>query len=412
MAKRILTVPEIKSWKPKEKPYIMLAGDGFGVKVLPSGSKKFILRYRPKNTKSRRHITIGTFPRMSLKEAGSRAIKLKELIENGQDPITLREHNLSSPTLKQLTDDFIVRHSKPNNKTWKEDLRRLNKHLLTRTYKNIKAQDIKRSNLKRLLDNIARNNGKVEANRTFAVISKMFKWAVENEILEHTPCYGMTKPGGKETSKDRYLDENELAYFLKSLNNPAVNDSTRRALTLILFTGARPGEVCGMHRSEIHGEWWILPGERTKNGLEHKIYLTPTASELIPKNTGYIFENNATKKPITPRSLSEYLLRRFTPKKESKHTPKDTKSHTAPRMLKMRKFTPHDLRRTCGTHIRSLGFSEEVVKNVLNHTNQSITAVYNRYSYDKERQQAMMAWSNRINQILTGQTNSVIQLSA
>lgn len=342
---------------------------------------------------------------MSLRTAEDESYKLRKLIENGQDPLLMREQSISNPTLKHLSEDFIERHSKPNNKTWKEDQRRLNKHLLTRALSSIKACDVKRSTLKRLLDKVARINGKVEANRTFAVVSKMFKWAVENEILEHTPCYGMAKPGGKESSKDRYLDEEEIKYFLQSLNNPAVDDNTSRALKIILLTGARPGEVCGMHQSEIHGDWWILPPERTKNGLEHKLYLASTVKKIIAAKTGYIFKNKATGKPVTPRSLSEFLRRRFREKKDSKHTPKHTNTRTAPRSLDMRKFTPHDLRRTAGTHIRELGFSEEVVRNVLNHTNPSITAIYNRYSYDKEKQQAMESWSNRINQIITGKTS-------
>ena len=409
MSKKGFAVKQIEAYKAKSKVYTILTGDGFGLKVLPTGSKKFILRYYINN--HRRELTIGTFPLISLKEAEGESYKFRKLVEKGEDPLLIRKQQLKAPTLKQLADDFIERHSKVKKKTWKEDQRRLNKHLLSSTLKNTKAQDIKRADLKRLLDGIARNNGKVEANRTFAVTSKMFKWAVENEILEYTPCYGVTKPGGKETSKDRYLDEKEIKVFLQSLNNPSTDHNTKRALKLILFTGARPGEVCGMHHSEIHGDWWILPAERTKNSIEHKIYLTSTTKDLIGTGTGYVMESKRTNKPITPRSLSEYLLRRFSQKKESKHTPKNPHSRTAPKNLETRKFTPHDLRRTCGTHIRSLGFTEEVVKNILNHTNQSITAIYNRYSYDKEKQQALEAWSNRINQIITDQPNeNVVQL--
>jgi integrase len=62
---------------------------------------------------------------------------------------------------------------------------------------------------------------------------------------------------------------------------------------------------------------------------------------------------------------------------------------------KVEHFTPHDLRRTAATHIAKLGYGP-IVGKILNHTDQSVTAIYDRYSYDQEKQAALTAWGDAI----------------
>ncbi len=43
------------------------------------------------------------------------------------------------------------------------------------------------------------------------------------------------------------------------------------------------------------------------------------------------------------------------------------------------------------------GFCETVIGKILNHSEQSVTAIYDRYSYDKEKQMALEAWGEKLN---------------
>jgi integrase len=52
-------------------------------------------------------------------------------------------------------------------------------------------------------------------------------------------------------------------------------------------------------------------------------------------------------------------------------------------------FTPHDLRRTAGTTMAELGVPRFVVERVLNHTDRTVTSVYDRYSYSTEKMAAV-----------------------
>jgi integrase len=48
------------------------------------------------------------------------------------------------------------------------------------------------------------------------------------------------------------------------------------------------------------------------------------------------------------------------------------------------------------------GVQRLTVKKILNHADREITAVYDRYEYDKEKQKAMQIWDRQLTSILTG----------
>ena len=58
-------------------------------------------------------------------------------------------------------------------------------------------------------------------------------------------------------------------------------------------------------------------------------------------------------------------------------------------------WTLHDLRRTLRTHWAALGVSKEVAEKYINHISGShsgVTAIYDRYTYYPEMQQAVEKW--------------------
>jgi len=111
-----------------------------------------------------------------------------------------------------------------------------------------------------------------------------------------------------------------------------------------------------------------------------------------------------TGRPVHRHHLSQSVRRKFLPlskdEDKAKHIPKNPESRTYPKRWDFEKFTPHDLRRTCATHLVGLGFNQLLVGHILNHTDQSVTAIYNQYSYDKEKQEAMEAWEEKIRKLV------------
>jgi integrase len=65
-------------------------------------------------------------------------------------------------------------------------------------------------------------------------------------------------------------------------------------------------------------------------------------------------------------------------------------------------FRPHDLRRTAASHMTGMGINRLSVAKILNHAEREVTAVYDRHSYDQEKQQALEAWGARLEKIVAG----------
>jgi integrase len=61
-------------------------------------------------------------------------------------------------------------------------------------------------------------------------------------------------------------------------------------------------------------------------------------------------------------------------------------------------WNPHDIRRTVATRIaEALGeVGDKLVKRVLGHADQEVTAIYNRYAYVKEMRHVLTQWANEL----------------
>ncbi|KAB0670084.1 site-specific integrase [Oryzomonas sagensis] len=427
----------IQSLKPEEKKYYKREANGFTIRVMPSGVMTWLYVYTFDG--KRKEMNLGKLPGVTLKEARKRYNAAYNRHQEGFDPGATdrlaKEERRKAPTVSDLVSDYIDRHAKRFKRSWAKDERILNREVVT-AWGNRKAADIVKRDVILLLEKIVDRDAPAMANNTFQIIRKMFNWAVEQDILPHTPCTGVKLPSPK-LSRDRVLSEAEIKTLWSSLDRTdlCMSDDARRALKLILVTAQRPGEVIGMHSGEIDGQWWTIPAERAKNGKTHRVYLTATALALIGplkvlddktgemKTKGYIFPSPVKKskkqpgkeiiKPFGDTALAIAVGRNLAyPLADAKGKPlytKDGKPATENR-LSIDHFTPHDLRRTAATFMAKSGEMDEVIDAVLNHAKQGVIKVYNQYRYDKEKQAALETWERKLNSIITGTESNVIAL--
>ena len=60
----------------------------------------------------------------------------------------------------------------------------------------------------------------------------------------------------------------------------------------------------------------------------------------------------------------------------------------------------HDLRRTAGTVMASVGVPVSTISRILNHSDGGVTKIYNRFSYADEKRDALDRWGQRLEDIL------------
>jgi len=371
-----------------------------------SGSKAFYFYYRAGNIQRRPKIQVYNPPHYTLAMARKIAKKMRTDLNNGIDPQLQKRVQTASQSFADLADNFIEIYAKQNVKerTWKEYKRHLNTDAKP-AFKNLAANEITPEQIVALLDKITKR-GPVAANRTYATLSKMFRWARGRQAIPANPMLEIEKPNqSAERKRDRVLSDKEIekfwAWTMSDDFTQAENrlgDATRYALQLILVTGQRPGEVCQISDDQIEdldGQIiWTIPATVHKSGSAHVVPLSPLALEIIDRareirhqgsgsNRPQIFPSPRTVGSIRPDTISQRVQR-------------------SSDVLAMPRFTPHDLRRTAATNITSKvleGTQQSkrfVVARVLGHADQEVTSVYDRYAYLPEKITALDGWSNRL----------------
>ena len=57
----------------------------------------------------------------------------------------------------------------------------------------------------------------------------------------------------------------------------------------------------------------------------------------------------------------------------------------------------------------SIGVSRLVISKVLNHVESTVTAVYDRHSYDQEKKIALDKWANQLLRVVEDKESSIIE---
>lgn len=375
--------------------YIEWEGSGLGVRVSAQGRKSWIFMYRYE--KKSRMMTLGVYPSMSVAEAHKSHGKALFDVEKGQDPgarlVEKKREDRSAPTVENLKKEYLQKWAKTHKRTWREDDRMLEKDVIPKWGKR-KAESIKRRDVIRLLDGIVERGAPIVANRVLEIVRKMFNFGIEQDAVAINPCAGVRAPG-KETQRERVLSEDEIRSYWEGLDKADMAPATRVALKLLLVTAQRRGEVATAEKSEFDKDWWTIPGEKSKNGLSHRVPLSFLAVKLVREaiklsgDSPYLFPSLQTSKSITPGSLTKAISNNR-------------------EVLGADRFTPHDLRRTAASLMTGAGIDRLVVKKILNHADRDVTAVYDRHSYDQEKQRAMKTWGRKLGNILEGKKQSKI----
>jgi integrase len=387
-----LTDMLLRNLKPQAQRYLVWADHGLGVRVSPKGRKSFVYMYRHKG--KARFLTLGDYPRMTLADAHKAHAEAMKKVEEGIDPgaatVNERKEERKAPTVAALADEYIERWAKARKKSWKVDLRILQKDVLPEWGRR-KAKDITRRDVKDLLNKVLDRGAPIGANRLLALLRKMFNYAVDElEIIITSPCLKIKSPA-PENRRDRVLTTDEIYAFWNGLDKARMAEGTKLILKLQLVTGQRKGEIVSAAWEEIDltDGWWTIPPEKAKNKMAHRVPLSPLALELlqaaknITGNSPWIFPSPQTDRHITPEAV-DHAVRR----------------HGLEALGFS--FVPHDLRRTAASHMTGMGISRLVVSKILNHVERGVTAVYDRHSYDKEKRAALNVWGRKLREIIGG----------
>ena len=289
-----LTERSINKLKPPASGYAIHWDDelkGFGVRITAAGSKAFIFNYRTRAGRLRR-LTIGSPPTYSVESARDEAKDYDRDVHKGHDPLAHRQSERDAPSFKDLADYYVEKHlPKKRPSSAKIDRQTIDNELLP-VLGQRKVAEITFDDVDGLHHKITKR-APYRANRIVALLSKMFSLAIKRGWRTDNPAKGIER--NQESKRARYLSGAELDRLSEALA-AYPDQSAANAVRLLLFTGARRGEVLSMTWKQIDFEsgTWTKPGATTKQRTDHVVPLSAPALQLLVKmreasTSNYVF---------------------------------------------------------------------------------------------------------------------------
>lgn len=368
---------------------------GFGAKFSKSGAVVYVLQFRMGGRESStRRYTIGSHGSpWTPTTARDEAQRLLILIAQGTDPAEA-DRQRRREAVDLAFDNYALRFEQSVVKVgWKDQVARSLRLHVTPVLGKRPLPKIKRSDIVTVFDRMPQTQ---VANRrnVFAVLRRLFRWAVSRGDIDRSPMEGMETPPAVRP-RDRWLSDGEVGRIWRQTyhTHPCFGPIVR----LLIVTGQRREEVASLAWEELDQSEliWTLPGVRSKNGEPNVIPLNALAVAVL---------NDVAGSAVWPRRGKVFATSSgagFTAYHKGKLKLDRLVAEDGGEPLQPWRL--HDLRRTLATGFQRLGVRFEVTEAVLNHVGGAragVAGVYQRHDWKQEKREAMNMWSDHVASIL------------
>jgi integrase len=372
--------------KPESGQSFLWDGElrGFGVRVVPSGLKTFIVQYRNVVGKSRR-IKIGRFGVKTVEEARELAKVKLGRVADGVDPAEEPEAGKDDMTVEALCDWYLAeaeagrilgRKNRPiKASTLAMDRSRIKTHIKPllgkRLVGSLRIVDIEGMQSDIVAGKTAApargpgrggvaRGGPGVAGRAVSTLQAILGHAARLDVIEKHPSEGARRLAGNK--KQRRLSVSEIKKLGAALQHGERNGEHSTGLAvvkLLALTGFRISEGQQMRRAWLRAEEGYVAFPDTKGDAQVRA-IGPVAARLAasqPEHEGspYLFPADVGGGAFT---AGKACLERLCA------------------MVGITDVTPHTLRHTFGSVAGDLGFSELTIAAMLGHAAQSVTQGY------------------------------------
>ena len=276
----------VEGTQPGTKPIFIWDSQipGFAVKILPSGTRRYFVKYRTKGggrSAQQRWETIGTHGAITVDQARDEAKRILADVAENKDPQGMKVAFRQAPKMTALWERFERDHLSKRKASTARNYEQLWRIYVKPRLGTKKVIDVNRDDVYRLHRSI---KARYQANRTVALLSKMFNLAERWEMRpdNSNPCRHVEKH--RETYRERFLTTEEIGRLGQALRDGhAAQTETPHmiaAIQLLLLTGARVSEILGAKWQWIDWEHHIIRLPESKTGAKI-IYLGDAAIEVL-----------------------------------------------------------------------------------------------------------------------------------
>ncbi|MDV7341592.1 tyrosine-type recombinase/integrase [Terasakiella sp. A23] len=376
----------------KSTPGLFADGGGLYLQVTNSGAKTWIYRFMIAG--KRRDMGLGAVHTISLAEARDEALRCRQLVRQGIDPIEKRKaERLSAQaeavkaiTFKECAETYIKTHEP----SWKnaKHIAQWTSTLKTYAYPvigTLPIAEVDTGLVMKVIEPIwatktetaSRVRGRIESILDWATVRKYRTGENPARWKGHLDHLLPSKSKLQKEKHHSALPYDQISEFMTALNKQ--KGTSARALEFAILTAARTGEVIEAMWSEIdlENKIWTIPAERMKAGREHRVPLSDTALKILQnmsanKLNDFVFPGNSTNRPLSNMAMLTVLRR-----------------------MKRTDITVHGFRSTFRDWAaEQTAFPREVAEMALAHTIESkVEAAYRRGDLYEKRKSLMDEWA-------------------
>jgi integrase len=365
---------------------------GFGLRVRTGGRRVYVVEYRNRERRKRR-MTLGPHGRLTVDAARKKARQAMAAVGRGEDPADAQLAERAAPTLTELAKRYLEEHARPKKKpaSVEADARILRLYVLPA----LGRRKVNALGLREVAElHHAMRDKPIQANRTLALLSKMFglaeRWGFRPP--SSNPCRGVDH--FPERPRERFLSATELARLGAVLSEEEqAQPFVVLAIRLMVLSGARRDEVLTLRWSEVNFERACLALPDSKTGAK-LVPLGPAALALLsdaPRLEGnpYVIPGHRTGGRLVGLQKPWARIR--------------ARAGLADLRL-------HDLRHTFASYGAAAGLGLPVLGAILGHRSHATTARYTHFA-DDPRQAGAARISGEIAAALNGrQAGEVIPM--
>ncbi len=222
------------------------------------------------------------------------------------------------------------------------------------------------------------------AHHLLSYSRRFFNYCCARDLIDYSPCDRVSGRLliGPQPIRQRVLDDREMARIWSASGEL---DQFGTMVRVLMVTGQRRSEVAEMRWRELSGldrdgrAVWIIPANRFKSAIDHRIPLSAMASSLLRetkrKGKGELVFPSSKGTPLSMFSKGKARL---------------------DRLSGVDGYVFHDFRRTMRTAMSALGVAENVAELCLGHGKKGLARVYDLHRHEAEMRSAFEMWAAQI----------------
>ncbi len=389
----MLTDSTIRTAKPAPRRRFLKLYDGGGLFLLAAqdGSKGWRFRYRRHGRE--KLLSLGPYPKVSLREARQKAGELREQLNEGRDPSAVRrlEKTTRATTFAAVAKEFMAQREhalRPATKSKHEwclqKLRKLH---------DAPVASITPADLLAVLRTIeAKGNRRETAHRCRSFASRVLRYAVATGRATANPADALR--GALQPLKVEHhpalTDPKEVGQLLRAIASYSGRGSHNSsealvpiALAMLPYLAVRPGEFrfATWDEFDLKNATWRIPASRSKMDRPHVVPLSKQVIEYLRfleviGSADRLFPGRGDR-PISENALRAALSALGYEGRQS----------------------AHGFRTTFSTLQNERGVNPDLIELQLAHKSSGVRAVYNRSERLDDRRKMMQEWADYLDEL-------------